>query len=51
MMPKDMAGFIDADLTRVEEAIAKHLESEVSFISEVARTCCRAAVSVFALPS
>jgi octaprenyl-diphosphate synthase len=37
MMPKDMAGFIEDDLTRVEEAIAKHLESEVSFISEVAR--------------
>src|SRR5918992_197188 len=37
MMPKDMVGFIEDDLKRVEEAIATHLESEVSFISEVAR--------------
>ena len=37
MMPKQMVGFIEDDLTRVEAAIAVHLESEVSFISEVAR--------------
>jgi octaprenyl-diphosphate synthase len=37
MMPKEMVGFIEDDLTRVEAAIAKHLESEVSFISDVAR--------------
>ena len=37
MMPKQMVGLIEADLQQVEEAIARHLESEVSFISEVAR--------------
>ncbi len=37
MMPKQMVGFIEDDLKQVEEAIARHLESEVSFISEVAR--------------
>ncbi len=37
MMPKQMVGLIEDDLQRVEEAIARHLESEVSFISEVAR--------------
>jgi hypothetical protein len=37
MMPKQMVGLIEDDLQRVEEAIARHLESEVSFSSEVAR--------------
>ncbi|MGE3539548.1 MAG: polyprenyl synthetase family protein [Candidatus Tectimicrobiota bacterium] len=37
MMPKQMVGFIEDDLKRVEAAITLHLESEVSFISEVAR--------------
>ena len=37
MMPKQMVGLIETDLQQVEEAIARHLESEVSFISEVAR--------------
>jgi octaprenyl-diphosphate synthase len=37
MMPKQMAEFIEEDLKWVEAAIARHLESEVGFISEVAR--------------
>jgi octaprenyl-diphosphate synthase len=37
MMPKEMVEFIEDDLKRVEEAIAQHLQSEVSFISDVAR--------------
>jgi len=37
MMPKQMIDFIEGDLERVEAAIAVHLESAVSFISEVAR--------------
>ena len=37
MMPKEMVGFIEDDLQQVEAAIAQHLQSEVSFISEVAR--------------
>ncbi len=37
MMPKEMAELIEDDLKRVEAAIAQHLQSEVSFISDVAR--------------
>ncbi|MBM3226365.1 MAG: polyprenyl synthetase family protein [Candidatus Tectomicrobia bacterium] len=37
MMPKHMVEFVEADLQKVEAAITRHLESEVSFISEVAR--------------
>jgi octaprenyl-diphosphate synthase len=37
MLPKQMMGFVEDDLKRVEDAIAVHLESEVSFISDVAR--------------
>jgi len=36
-MSNQMTAFIEDDLKRVEEAIAAHLESDVSFISEVAR--------------
>jgi len=37
MMPKEMAELMEDDLKRVEAAIAQHLQSEVSFISDVAR--------------
>jgi octaprenyl-diphosphate synthase len=37
MMLKEMVEFLENDLKRVEEAIAQHLQSEVSFISDVAR--------------
>ncbi len=37
MMPQQMVGFIEEDLKKVEGAIAHHLESQVGFISEVAR--------------
>jgi octaprenyl-diphosphate synthase len=37
MMPKHMVGLIEDDLQKVEDAIAHHLESQVGFISEVAR--------------
>ena len=37
MLFQEMADFVEDDLKRVEAAIAVHLESDVSFISEVAR--------------
>src|SRR5215468_10178218 len=37
MLFQEMAAFVEDDLKRVEAAIAVHLESDVSFISEVAR--------------
>jgi len=37
MLSQEMADFVEEDLKRVEAAIAVHLESDVSFISEVAR--------------
>src|SRR5262245_58969383 len=37
MMSKPTASFVEDDLKRVEDAIATHLESDVGFISEVAR--------------
>src|SRR5262249_47080719 len=37
MQFQDLADFVDDDLKRVEAAIAVHLESDVSFISEIAR--------------
>lgn len=37
MLSQEMADFVEDDLKRVEAAIAVHLESDVSFISEVAR--------------
>src|SRR5215467_3423627 len=37
MQFQDLADFVDDDLKQVEAAIAVHLESDVSFISEVAR--------------
>lgn len=37
MTLKQMAGFLEDDLKRVEEAVAGHLETDVSFISDVAR--------------
>src|SRR5262245_9874214 len=36
-MSKQMADFIEDDLKRVEATIALHLESDVGFISDVAR--------------
>jgi len=37
MLFQEMADFVEDDLKRVEAAIAVHLESDVSFISEIAR--------------
>src|SRR2546426_9261760 len=37
MLIQEMMDFVEDDLKRAEAAIAVHLESDVSFISEVAR--------------